>query len=401
MAIKDRVRFQVTKALYWKVSCWALLGLSAFLAVALWVSASFETQDAADHGRRLIIRLSDGTIEGKQASSTAPPPTQPDETTPPAETKEPEKAPEKPEAATEPAPTTEAVPAKPAGDASLPPQPAEPLPSQRTAEVPMAPLNASLQEKVAVGQLPIISATGVKPWRYYAKPYSHKGHYPMVAVVITGLGQGKAVSNDAIKLSENFSLSFSPYARDVTTWTNSARAVGHEVLMDLPLEPANFPASDPGPYGLLAGKSPDENATKLQWLMSRVQGYVGFVTPGNEAFSSHNEAFRALLESFSARGLLMVMPHEPVKKETRQTLDDSKAAYALADVMLDEEPSPAAISIRLATLEKLASKRGYAIGITQGVPLTIQELARWSADLEKRGFTLVPVSYIAGLKFPS
>lgn len=393
MAIRDRVRFQVTKALYWKLGCWALLGLSAAFAVTMWVSAAFETQDAADHGRRLIIRLSDGTIEGKQATSDTP---EPDKKTVP-EPAKPE-TPEKPKPET----TPEAAPAKSDGSSEAAPPAATPEAlALKASAVPMAPVIDALQEKVAVGQLPIISATGIKPWRYYAKKYVHKGHYPMIAIVVTGLGQSKAVSNDALKLPENVSLSFSPYARDVITWTNSARAVGHEIFLDLPLEPTNFPASDPGPYGLLAAKGPDDNAAKLQWLMSRVQGYAGFVTPQNESFSSNPEAFKALLESFAARGLLAVMPHEPVKKETRQTLDDSKAPFALGDVMLDEEPSPAAIKIRLATLEKIATKRGYAIGITQGVPLTVQELERWAADLEKRGFALVPVTYIAGLKFPT
>ena len=221
----------------------------------------------------------------------------------------------------------------------------------------------------------------------------------MIAVIVTGLGQNKTTTDLAIKLPENFSLSFSPYAKDVSIWTNSARSFGHEIMFDLPLEPSNYPASDPGPYGLLVGKGNQENNSRLQWLMSRSKGYVGFLTSQNEVFSSNDDAFKTLLGSFFNRGLMLVMGHEPAKNETRQILGDSKTPHVVADLLLDEELSAVAIQSRLVALEKMASKRGYAIGIAQAFPLTIQQLNAWSAQLEKDGYELVPVTLITSLKF--
>ncbi len=120
----------------------------------------------------------------------------------------------------------------------------------------------------------------------------------MIAIICHGLGESKTATSGAIKLPEAVALSFSPYAKDTASWAAAARVAGHEVFVDLPLEPANYPASDPGPYGLMAGKGPAENTTRLQWLMSRFPAYVGFTVPQNEVFSSNDEAFKGLLHSF-------------------------------------------------------------------------------------------------------
>ncbi len=47
------------------------------------------------------------------------------------------------------------------------------------------------------------------------------------------------------------------------------------MLLQIPLEPDNYPTEDPGPHTLLTTLPPEENMKRLQWLMSRYTGYVG------------------------------------------------------------------------------------------------------------------------------
>lgn len=414
-----KVHSVLKNPLLWRFGLWGLVVFCLLMAGVIWVSGHGETKDAFKNGRRLIIHLDTGNIEGKQMSLEPLPPVTPSAPESPAATV-PESPPAvtaaAPESPTESLPETtapaaaESPPAIPAvapeSPEALPATPSSPLSvsdfgAVKPAAVPLAPVNEALLERTTIGALPMISATGQKPWRYHAKPYQHKGNLPTIAILITGLGQNRLVSNGAIQLPENISLSFSPYARDLASWTNAARIAGHEVLIDLPLEPSNFPASDPGPYGLLVGKGTQENTSRMQWLMSRVPGYVGFVTPPNEIFSANDAAFKSVLELLSSRGLMVVMEHEPARNETKVILETSNIPYTIADVRLDEELSPSAIQARLSTLEKLASKRGYAIGIAQPFPLTIEQLGIWAAELEKSGYTLVPITFITSLKFPS
>jgi hypothetical protein len=43
-------------------------------------------------------------------------------------------------------------------------------------------------------------------------------------------------------------------------------------------------------------------------------------------------------------------------------------------------------------LERIARVSGYAAGIAQSFPVTLDILARWSRTIEEKGFALAPVS---------
>lgn len=260
-------------------------------------------------------------------------------------------------------------------------------------------INKALSEKSDDGWLPIIGADGTKPWKFYAKPTNLKKGTTMIAVLVTGLGQNKIVTENAIQLPEAISLSFNPYARDTQGWGRASRVTGHETLIDLPLEPGNYPAVDPGPYGLLVEKGPQENERRLEWVLSRFGSYVGLVIPLNERFSGNAEAFKILLQSVANRGLIMVMAREPHKSETKTLVESSATVMVVADMLIDEELSPSAIQTRLTALEQLAKKRGYAVGVVQPFPLSIEQLKAWSETLKEKGIVLVPISAVAKLRF--
>ena len=423
MAIKNFL----TRNFFWRLAFWLVLLTCLALGVLLWLSGAHDTKEALSDGRRLLITLENSAIEGKQislepteaekeapaanetASVAATEPTA--KATSPASATEnasPESAKPAPEpakappAATEPAVTAPQSSISPkAEQAPLSPPPLVALANIKPSANPPAVANAALLEKADGGNLPTISPSGQKPWQYYAKPYVHKGHLPMIAIIVTGLGQNKVVTEGALRLPENVSLSFSPYGHEVVNWAQAARTSGHEILVDLPLEPSNYPATDPGPYGLLVGKGATENLKRLKWLMSRLEGYSGFMLPLNEVFSANDVAFRETLIQLDTRGLMIGIPHEPAKDESKKILESGKIPYVIADNVIDEELSGTAIQARLLALQEIAGKRGFAVGIAQAYPLTIQQLSQWSKDLEKNGYTLVPVTFITKIKFPA
>lgn len=394
MSLKDKLQIKLNPAFYWRMVFW--LGCVTMLTMLglLWLGATDETADANNSGRRLIIRLSDGSFEkappaDTNAETPQSAPTNGTVATTASQTTTPSESP---------ITATNTATAQTAIQPPAEPLPEEPVP-QSTATVPLNPINDKLREKISIGILPMIAADGTKPWRHYAKPYTLKDSRPMIAIVVTGLGQNKNITSNAIKLPENITLSFSTYAKDINTWNNAARAKGHETMLDLPLEPTNYPASDPGPQGLLIGNSGEENASRLRWNLAKAQAYIGFTLPTNESFSQNDSAFKAFLELANARGIMLALPHEPSRTETRQLLDNCKIAYTTADTILDEELSSEAIEANLTALEKIAAKRGYAVGYTRAIPLTMTELEKWATKLEENGYILVPLSYITSQKF--
>ncbi len=387
------------------------------LLVTLWMSGGSETKDAFESGRRLLIKLDGGEIQGKLITLDVPrepskdvvdaspkPEEKPEEKSPEpaaAVSPEPEKqadatpvSPEQKDASAEPALATNNNAPLPAPD-TLVVKPAQPdLP--RTA---MTGVNMDLLEKTENGELPVIAKDGTKPWRFYSKPFERKNSQPMVAIVVTGLGHNKGASDGVLKLPEQVTVGFSPYVKDPSVWMAAARATGHEMLIEIPLQPANYPVSDPGPYGLFVDKGVVENEKRLQWLMSRFPTSMGFLTPQNEVFTDNSDMFKALLQSLANRGLMLVVGREPHRKETRELIDASSTAITVGDILLDEELSVAAIQTRLATLEQQAKKNGYAIGIARAYPITVEQLREWTATLAEKGIVLVPVSAIVKLHF--
>lgn len=259
--------------------------------------------------------------------------------------------------------------------------------------------SSKLSEKTEFGKLPIISEKGEKPWKYYSKPIVVSGKKPVIAIIVTGLGKNKNISDLALRLPEEINLSFSPYASDLNSWMLSARTGGHEVMVDLPMEPSNYPASDPGPLGLMVSKDQTENEIKIKKLMAHDAGFVGFLSPQNEVLLENSELLKSLLQVVSGRGLLIAIGKTPSKGETKEIIEKGNAASVITDTLIDEELTESSIQARLSLLEQNAKHRGYAVGVAQSYPLTIKQLEKWVDKAKERGFVLVPVSFIVAKRF--
>jgi len=109
-----------------------------------------------------------------------------------------------------------------------------------------------LIENNPVGPLPITGSDGRMPWRVYSRPSNPIETRPRISIIITGLGINKKSTEAALKMSGDISLAFVPYAHGLADWINKARELGHETLLTLPMEPSNFPKSDPGPLALMS-----------------------------------------------------------------------------------------------------------------------------------------------------
>ena len=62
------------------------------------------------------------------------------------------------------------------------------------------------------------------------------------------------------------------------------------------MEPFDYPDNDPGPQTLLTSVTPEQNVDRLQWLMSRLQGYVGIVSYMGARFTATEQALSPVLQ---------------------------------------------------------------------------------------------------------
>jgi polysaccharide deacetylase 2 family uncharacterized protein YibQ len=250
-------------------------------------------------------------------------------------------------------------------------------------------------EESPYGPLPKVALDGRRPAEAYARPSPHAkaviGGPARVAVLLNGLGLPDAPGSDVLEgLPAPVSVAYAAYGRSLQELVTKARADGHEVLLQIPLEPENYPTEDPGPHTLLTTLPPDENLKRLQWLMSRYTGYVGVTNLMGARFETTREAFLPVLEEVKRRGLLY-LDDGSVKGSTGEPIAGAIGLdYAVANVRLDD--SAGGIARGLAQLETVARERGTAIGVAKVKAGTVRQIADWAGKLEAKGLVLVPVS---------
>lgn len=247
------------------------------------------------------------------------------------------------------------------------------------------------------GPLPIVAADGRKAWQVYARPLpAGLGAGPRIALVVSGLGISDSATAHAIKtLPPEVTLSFAPYGGNLQRWITKARAAGHEVLLELPMEPFGFPQNDPGPYTLLTSLSPADNVGRLEWLLSRFTGYVGVMNYQGARFTSEPGSLGPVLSAIKSRGLMYVDNGASNRSLAPKLANDTALPSALATRNIDPVQSPEIIANSFKALETAAKDDGSAVGVASGFPVTVDALSDWAATLKDKGVTLVPVSAMA------
>ena len=243
------------------------------------------------------------------------------------------------------------------------------------------------------GPLPVIADDGREAWRVYARPFPQERDRPRIAILMQDLGLSQEQTNAAIQqLPGSVSLGFTPYARRLDQWIALSRAAGHEVLLQVPMEPFDFPTSDPGPHTLLTSAGADENLERLEFLLSRFSGYVGVYNRMGDRFTSSTESLRPVLQSLRERGLLFIDARTSGTSVAGRIADDLGLPHALNNREIDQVASRVAIDAKLIDLENIARQEGQAIGIGRPYPVTLERLAQWAAGLEAKGIDLAPIS---------
>jgi hypothetical protein len=256
-----------------------------------------------------------------------------------------------------------------------------------------------VSEKGPYGLLPKIGADGARPMDVYARPFvtstTMPPGAPRVALVVGGLGLNAGSTLDAIdQLPEGVTLAFAPYGAELDRLAQQARARGHETLLQIPMEPFDYPRSSPGPHTLTTA-SADGGRDDLLWLMSRFTGYAGVMNYLGGRFTADETAMYGALGEVSQRGLFYLDDGASPQSRAGGVARRLGAPFAQVDVSLEAGDKIQGLDAALARLETLAREKGSAIGFVNATPAVITRLARYARDLERRGVALAPVSALA------
>ncbi|HTB02345.1 MAG TPA: divergent polysaccharide deacetylase family protein [Bradyrhizobium sp.] len=270
-------------------------------------------------------------------------------------------------------------------------------PDKATAEAApalMAGIDPRLLEKSRYGMIPVV-ADGLKPFTVYAAEADRAkaARMPVVAIVIGGLGVGAAKTTDAImKLPAAVTLAFTPYGSDPGKLAERARAQRHEILLQVPMEPYDYPDNDPGPQTLLTTLAPEQNLDRLYWHLSRFQGYAGIANFMGARFVAADAVMQPIVREAAKRGLGYFDDGSAPRSAAAALAGSQAMPFARADVSIDAVPTAAEIDRELGKLESLAKEHGIAVGVASALPISIERIGVWIKTLDSHGIMLVPLT---------
>jgi polysaccharide deacetylase 2 family uncharacterized protein YibQ len=260
-------------------------------------------------------------------------------------------------------------------------------------------VDPKLLEPTRHGEIPRIAADGTRPSTAFAKPVpidAARKDFPRVAIIVGSLGVSASGTADALsRLPGPVTLALSPYGADVNRLAGQAAARGHEVLLQVPMEPFDYPDNDPGPQTLLTSLGVDQNLDRLHWQMSRMKGYVGIVSFMGARFSASEQALSPIMRETAKRGLIYVDNGASQRSVANQISGSQNLPFARADIVIDAVPTTAEIEAALSRLEAAARRHGSAVGIAAALPAAVNHIAEWAKKAETRGILLVPISMVA------
>lgn len=256
--------------------------------------------------------------------------------------------------------------------------------------------NEALLEDSPYGRLPIIGTDGFRPMDQYARPWSG-ARGTRIAIVLGGLGLSQTGTQRAIQqLPPAITLAFAASGNSLQRWMQDARRSGHEILIQVPFEPFDYPTNDPGPGTLLTQTSPKENLDRLHEAMGKITNYTGVMNYLGGRYLADADALEPILRDISKRGLLFLDDGTSAQSKTETIAKAIELPYAFGDLVLDGQLQEDAILRKLDELERIAGRKGTAVGIASAFDESVDAIRQWSEKASQRGVEIVGISALAG-----
>lgn len=252
--------------------------------------------------------------------------------------------------------------------------------------------NDALLEDSPEGRLPIVGPDGLRPMDQYARPWSGT-RGTRIALVVGGLGLSQTGTQNALRqLSPEVTMAFAASGNSLQRWMQEARRSGHEILLQVPFEPFDYPDNDPGPHTLRVGVSAEKNLSELHSSLASITNYTGIMNFLGGRFLSDADALEPVMRDLGRRGLLFLDDGTSAQSLTGTLADTIGVPHGFADMVIDTEIDRTAILKKLDDLERVARRNGAAIGVASAFDESVEAIARWMDEAGARGIEFVGVS---------
>jgi polysaccharide deacetylase 2 family uncharacterized protein YibQ len=218
-----------------------------------------------------------------------------------------------------------------------------------------------------------------------------------IALLLVELGPDDEARRTLLARSEPFAVGVPAIGPGRGELRKQARAGGHELVLQVPMEPENYPRINPGPGTLLVSMPGPKIERALHEDISEA-GNVVAVSNYMGSFASQDEPFMTAFYRELRRSNQSFLHVQPVPRAVCRELAASVGvAYDEPDYFLDREAresKPAALDRAWKAIRDHAQKRGQAIVVIRATPTSEAWLAHALTGKAMDGVTLVPLSQL-------
>jgi polysaccharide deacetylase 2 family uncharacterized protein YibQ len=213
-----------------------------------------------------------------------------------------------------------------------------------------------------------------------------------IALVIDDLGRSVSDLETIEHLGVPLSYAVLPYEEETEQVVTELHRQNAEVLLHLPMEPAN--GEDPGPGALRMGMSPEQLRQITLAALRAVPGAVGVNNHMGSGLSADERSMKTILGVLSGRGLFFLDSRTSAQSVAYKAAIRMGVPAAERQVFLDPDTRPEAIREQFHRLLGLARTRGAAVAIGHPHPETLAVLADEVPKAKALGYEFVPVSFL-------
>ncbi|MFP4098555.1 MAG: divergent polysaccharide deacetylase family protein [Alphaproteobacteria bacterium] len=246
-----------------------------------------------------------------------------------------------------------------------------------------------------IGQLPVIrKKDNLTSFRAYQSPFSLQviGDKAALSFVVKDFGLSKELSNLALDiLPPEVSFLLSPYALLPQEWINRARAKGHEVWLEIPLQRGLY--NDAGLYTIYHHDSLVEKGINMRKSLAKALGYTGVALFSDQGTAENKDHYSKLIEELYGRGLAVLELNSDAPRFVESLAASETAPYIkVTDTLMHISQKDIFLPI-----EKTAQEKKQAVTMVPAYPVLIKALALWLEKIGKIDYVIAPVSVIYDL----
>lgn len=220
-----------------------------------------------------------------------------------------------------------------------------------------------------------------------------------ISIVFIELGLNKEMTLAVLDLGNKFSLGFTPYATDIGDWVEQANSKSFEVFINLPMQAADYPYSDPGPFAMLHNLSIGENLSRLDAIIQKNERIIGFYSKPNESFTNSRSNFLPILNKIKEKNLVFLSGNIDAYKTIDSYCNLVDIACSSSAITIDSDLNESTIKKNLQILEGLSLTQGSSIGIVRAYPITLKIIKQWADNLNPNNIKLVPLGAIIDFEY--